>query len=187
MPSPRVFLCPTQILLECPTPESPFAEAQPQSLPGVPNPRVSPECPASKSTPVNARVFLECPTQNCPRSAQPQSVPGVPNLRISLLARTGDKATRQRVGMFEVRCLLLERLSKTSCRAQLQGSVIGFLGFRVRGVQIKYLSGSGLRFTANSRRTCLSCGSCGKHSQALLTHPQNLTLNLKPSTLNPKL
>ena len=42
--------------------------AQPQRVPGVPNPR----------------VLLECPNPECPWSAQPQNVPGVPNHRLSL-------------------------------------------------------------------------------------------------------
>ena len=62
-------------------------------IPGVPNPKVSLECPTPES--------LECPTPespcsaqpqslpgepnpDCPRSAQPQSVPGMPNPRVSL-------------------------------------------------------------------------------------------------------
>ena len=68
----------SRVSLQCPIQRTP---AQPQSLPRVPNRRVSPK------SPTNPRVSLECqPQRPNPRVslAQPQSVPGVPSSRISL-------------------------------------------------------------------------------------------------------
>ena len=58
-------------------------------IPGVPNPKVSLECPTieCKWSEQPQRVSLKCPTPECPEcpapespwSAQPQSLPGVPN------------------------------------------------------------------------------------------------------------
>ena len=58
---------------KCATPESPWS-AQPQSVPGVPSPRVFLQCPTPEflSGVPNPRVCLECP--NSQSRAQPQSV-----------------------------------------------------------------------------------------------------------------
>ena len=71
----------SKVFLGCPTPGVPNPRpwsAQPQSVPGVPSPRVS----------------LECPTQ-------PQSLPGVPNPQ-SAQPQT-EYLYQERVGMFEVK------------------------------------------------------------------------------------
>ena len=62
-----------RVSLECPTPEFPRS-TQPQSLPTAPNSKVSLECPVP-----NRRLSLECPTPE----SQPQSLPGVPKPRVS--------------------------------------------------------------------------------------------------------
>ena len=65
-----------RVSLERPTLDwsaQPASCAQPQSVPG-PNPKECPGVPISK-------CFSECPTPECPWSAQPQSVPGVSNPR----------------------------------------------------------------------------------------------------------
>ena len=54
-PQPQSFF---RVSLECPTPESFRVHSFPQSLPGVPNPRDSLQCPESLEW---SRVFLECP------------------------------------------------------------------------------------------------------------------------------
>ena len=82
-PRPELFSSPGLLLAH------PWS-AQPQSLPGVPNSRVSLECPTPEcpkhgvpsraqihSLP-KARVSPECPAPESPWSAQPQSLPGVP-------------------------------------------------------------------------------------------------------------
>ena len=106
-PHPEIFPCPKLfsspgLLLECPessleckVPEVPNPEAQPQSLPGMPTPRVSPSAQPQNFPEVpNRRVCLESPTPDSPRSAQPQSVPGVPNPRVSLPREGGDVRSR---------------------------------------------------------------------------------------------
>ena len=63
-----------KLCLSCSTIRYPRS-AQPQSLPAVPNSKVSPHCPIAG--------YL-CPTEKYPCSAQPQSIPGVPNSRVSI-------------------------------------------------------------------------------------------------------
>ena len=103
VPNPKVSLeCPRvpnpRVSPKCPAPESPL-ECQPQSVAGVPSPRVPthnlskyPKCPQSAQPGVRKlnSLSLECPTPECPRSAQPRNVPGVPNPRVSLPREGGD-------------------------------------------------------------------------------------------------
>ena len=74
--------------------------AQPQSIPAVPNHRVSLQCPATKypcsaqpqSIPAvpGRRLSLQCPATKYPCSAQPQSVPAVPSHEVSLQGPTAE-------------------------------------------------------------------------------------------------
>ena len=101
VPNPKVSLqCPTLNAqpqsLECPTPECPTLECPtPQSLPGVPSPRLSLDHRVSLSAKPRVSQSLLHPTPECPRSAQPQSVPGVPNPRVSLPREGGDVRSKQ--------------------------------------------------------------------------------------------
>ena len=66
-----------------PNPREPSPRvSQPQSLPGVPNPRVSLECPTPEAQP-QSFPSPKCPAPESPWSAQPQSLPRVPNPRLS--------------------------------------------------------------------------------------------------------
>ena len=73
--------------------EADFSD-QPQTIPAVPNRKVSQQCPATKypcsaqpqsipAVPIR-RVSLHCPTAKYPCSAQPQSILAVPNRKVSL-------------------------------------------------------------------------------------------------------
>ena len=84
MPNPRVFFT------VMPNPECPRS-AQPQSLPGVPNPRVFVECPTQSVPGVpnvpNPRASLECRAQSVPGVPNPRVLP---NPRVSLPREVGD-------------------------------------------------------------------------------------------------
>ena len=105
-----------------------FCSAQPQSLPGVPNPGVSQsvpkvfaECPAPDS--------LKCPTPESPWSAQPPECPvsGVPNPRVSLPREGGD--VRSKIIGIYFRGPLLSR-APISVVALLNSSIALQSGFR---------------------------------------------------------
>ena len=108
-----------QISLQGPTRKYP-CNAQPQSIPAVPNPSI-PQCPSAEYpcsaqpqsilTLPNRKVSLQCPTAKYPcsaqlrstpamsnhQSAQPQSIPGVPNSRVSIFLQRICSAARKTV------------------------------------------------------------------------------------------
>ena len=104
--------------LQCPTAEYPCS-AQLQSIPAVPNRRVSFTLP-------NRKVSLQCSTTKYPRSAQPQSIPAVLNCKVSMqcpIAKYLCSAQLQ-----SVRCLF-GCCDSTACGCGTFGSNNAFLYF----------------------------------------------------------
>ena len=104
----------TLLLARNSSPRPVYSSAQPQSVPGVPNSRVSLECSTPESPWIaQRRVSLKCPTQSLPGVPNPilflecRRVPGLPSPRVSLECPTPEYLYQERVEIFEVKYLFV--------------------------------------------------------------------------------
>ena len=88
MPNPSIPQCPSAEYPCNPTAKYPYT-AQPQSIPAVPNCKVSSQCPTAKY-PCSAQLQSIPAVPNCRVSLQPPNIPAVPNRRVSLQCPTAE-------------------------------------------------------------------------------------------------